>query len=144
MPDNIRIPYTDLRNVLGEVTPRPLLAVEFVYQGVSVRAEGLVDSGADINVLPYGIGTALGLDWGEQRYRLRLSGNLANFDTRVVVLAVKVAGFAAVDLAFAWTQAEQAPLIFGQTNFFQAFNICFFRSEAYFSVTIKDAPQSGD
>ena len=59
-----------------------------------------------------------------------------------MILAVKVGDFAAVDLAFAWTQAEQAPLIFGQTNFFQAFNVCFFRSESYFTLTVKDTSEN--
>ncbi|MHB8629080.1 MAG: hypothetical protein ACYDBJ_12720 [Aggregatilineales bacterium] len=138
MPNNIQIPYTDIRNGLGEVTPRPILTVDMIYREKLVRAAGLIDSGADVNVLPYGLGNALGLTWGEQRYPLRLSCNLASFDTRVVVFPVKVADFAPVDLAFAWTQSEQAPLIFGQTNFFQTFNVCFFRSEAYFTLTLKD------
>ncbi len=144
MPGSIRVPYTELRNALGESTPRPILTVDLAYKGAKVRALGLVDSGADVNVLPYGIGAALGLDWGEQRFQLKLSGNLANFDTRVVILTVTVGDFSTVDLAFAWTQAEQVPLIFGQTNFFQTFNVCFFRSESYFTLTMKDAPQSGD
>jgi hypothetical protein len=137
MQNSIKVAYTDLHNALGEVTPRPILTIDFIYQSTSIRTAGLVDSGADVNVLPYGVGTALGLIWGEQRYSLRLSGNLANYDTRVVVLLAKVADFAPVDLAFAWTQSEQAPLIFGQTNFFQIFNVCFFRSEAYFTLTVK-------
>jgi hypothetical protein len=137
MPSSVEIPYTDLRNTLGEVTPRPILTVQLIYQETSIQATGLVDSGADANLLPYGIGNLLGLNWGEQRFSLRLSGNLATYDTRIVVFPVKVADFAPVDLAFAWTQSEQAPLIFGQTNFFQRFNVCFFRSDAYFTLALK-------
>jgi hypothetical protein len=142
MPNRVRIPYTDFRNFLGEVTPRPILTVQINFQSASISGAGLVDSGADVNVLPYGIGTALGLSWGQQRYRIRLSGNLANYDTRVVILPVKVADFLSVDLAFAWTESEQAQLIFGQTNFFQTFNVCFFRAEAYFTLMMMDAPES--
>ncbi len=137
MPNSIKIPYTDLRNAFGEVTARPILPVELTYQGVSVQVAGLVDSGADVNVLPYGLGVSLGLHWGEQRYSLHFSGNLANFDTRVVVLPARIADFATVDFAFARTQAEQAPLIFGQTNTFQAFDVCFLRSERYFTLSLK-------
>ena len=138
MLNDIVVPYTEVSSALGEITPRPILTVEITYQGTALSVAGLVDSGADVNVLPYGVGTALGLDWDEQRFRLQLTGNLANFDTRAVVLEVRVADLAPVGLAVAWTRAEQAPLIFGQTNFFQAFNVCFFRSEAYFTLTPKD------
>src|SRR5262249_9587222 len=144
MANSVEFPYTDLRNAHGEITPRPILTAQLINQGASVQATGLVDSGADVNLLPYGLGNLLGLSWGEQRYSLRLSGNLANYDTRIVVLPVKVADFAPVDLAFAWTQSEQAPLIFGQTNFFQRFNVCFFRSDAYFTLALNDVANPND
>src|SRR5262249_4061284 len=143
MPDSLQVPYTNLRNALGEVTPRPILTVAIMYASRSVEAAGLVDSGADISVMPYGLGTALGLSWDEQRYSLRLSGNMANYDTCAVVLSVKVADFPAADLAFAWTQAEHAPLIFGQTNFFSTFNVCFYRADTYFMLAIKTPPLPG-
>jgi apolipoprotein N-acyltransferase len=51
---------------------------------------------------------------------LAVQGNVGNFDT--------------VRLAFAWTKSNEVPLIFGQTNFFMAFRVCFFRAELYFEV----------
>src|SRR5258706_9567918 len=107
MPDSLQIPYTELRNALREVSLRPILSVAILTDAKLVNSTGLVDSGADVNVLPFELGNALGLTWGEQRYHLRLSGNLANFDTRVVVLPVQIGTFARVDLAFAGTQAER-------------------------------------
>ena len=70
MPDSLQIPYTNLRNALGEVTPRPILSGAMLYESTTVEAAGLVDSGADISLLPFGLGTALGLSWDEQRYSL--------------------------------------------------------------------------
>ena len=40
----------------------------------------------------------------------------------------------AVRLVFAWTQAENAPAIFGQMNFFLEFDVCFYRSQNMFDV----------
>ena len=44
----------------------------------------------------------------------------------------------AVRLVFAWTQAENAPAIFGQMNFFLEFDVCFYRSQNMFDVRLKD------
>jgi hypothetical protein len=38
-------------------------------------------------------------------------------------------------MAFAWTRAEGVPVIFGQTNFFEMFEVCFFREISSFSIT---------
>jgi hypothetical protein len=39
-----------------------------------------------------------------------------------------------VQLAFAWTQAEELPLILGQVNFFMVFEVCFFRTQSRFEL----------
>ncbi|MCU0550267.1 MAG: hypothetical protein MUC48_13030 [Leptolyngbya sp. Prado105] len=46
----------------------------------------------------------------------------------------QVSSFPKVDLAFAWTQAADAPLILGQANFFFEFEVCFFRARSEFEV----------
>jgi flagellar assembly factor FliW len=38
---------------------------------------------------------------------------------------------------FAWTQSTQVSLILGQINFFMEFDICFYPSQLYFSVSQK-------
>jgi hypothetical protein len=40
-------------------------------------------------------------------------------------------------LAFAWCGTDEVPSVFGQTNFFMEFDVCFFRSRAEFSVLPK-------
>jgi hypothetical protein len=37
-------------------------------------------------------------------------------------------------LAFAWTQADDIPLILGQVNFFMEFDVCFYRAQRAFDV----------
>jgi hypothetical protein len=138
MPTSQRFPYTALKNTLDEIIFRPLLTVEMTNGEHAISATGLLDSGADVNVLPYGLGIALGLLWDEQHNEIRLSGNLARYEARGVLLSGRVGAFPPTHLGFAWTRAEQAPLIFGHTNFFEVFNICFYRTEAYFTVTQKD------
>jgi hypothetical protein len=37
-------------------------------------------------------------------------------------------------LVFAWTRADNIPVILGQINFFLTFDVCFFRGESIFEV----------
>lgn len=63
-----------------------------------------------------------------------LSDNLSSYEARGIVLSAVVGNYAPVRLAFAWSRAESVPLILGQTNFFLAFNVCFFRAQNIFEV----------
>lgn len=99
-----------------------------------VEAMGLVDSGATVNVLPYGLGLALGGLWHAQRATLRLAGHLAHVPAQPFIVSASIADFAPVQLAFAWTQAEDLPLILGQVNFFMVYEVCFFRVQSLFEL----------
>jgi hypothetical protein len=63
-----------------------------------------------------------------------LAGNLARFEARAVVVEGQVTPFPVVNLAFAWTQAPNAPLILGQANFLFEFDVCFSHSRSEFEV----------
>jgi hypothetical protein len=114
-----------------------MLPVTLVNGNRSVHAFGLLDTGADVNVLPYDLGIEIGAVWENQRPIPRLSGNLAQQETRGIVLTCSIENFAPVRLAFAWTGANAVPLILGQTNFFAEFDVCFFRSESAFELRVK-------
>jgi hypothetical protein len=47
-----------------------------------------------------------------------LTGNLAQYEACPLIVSAKIGKFESVRLAFAWTQAENIPLILGQVNFF--------------------------
>lgn len=102
-----------------------------------MQANWLLDTGADVNVLPYSLGIALGGVWDESRTGLRLSGNLANFEARGILMTCTVGKLAPAQLAFAWTRAEHIPLILGQVNFFAEFDVCFFRARNSFEIRLK-------
>ena len=103
----------------------------------SVETQGLLDSGSTVNVLPYPVGLALGFSWEEQTIPIALTGSLSRVPAFGVIVTGRVASFPAVELAFAWTQAANVPLILGQVNFFMEFDVCFFRSQAAFEVQPK-------
>ena len=132
-----RFSFVSVNNALGEVGFRPILPITLVYQNTSVVTSGLLDTGASVNVLPYETGVQLGYEWERQTTVLSLTGNLAQYEARVVVMQGQVGQFESVQLVFAWTRAENVPLILGQVNFFMEFDVCFYRSQLAFDVSIR-------
>ena len=137
MANAIQFPYTITNPALGESSALPYLPLTLTQLQQTVPVTGLVDSGAMVNVLPYQIGQPLGLVWAQQTVPLKLTGNLARYEARGVILTAKVGTFAPVRLAFAWKASDEAPLLLGQTNFMQEFDVCFFRSQLIFEIKPK-------
>lgn len=116
----------------GDSLPRLPLMLRNGEKAVSVI--GLVDSGATVNVLPYQVGLQLGFVWNERKATLRLAGNWGDHPAQGVAVMAEVGDYAPVRLVFAWIKNDNAPLILGHTNFFMAFDVCFFRSDLEFEV----------
>jgi hypothetical protein len=57
MVDAQRFPYKIIDSSLGMVDRMPYLPLTLAYKGHSLNVEGLLDTGASVNVLPYEIGT---------------------------------------------------------------------------------------
>jgi len=129
------LPYTLIE---GTNVLRPLLRLNLSYHGQTVEVSGLLDSGADVNVLPYTVGAMLGIPWQTQPLVMSPSGNLSQYETRGVALNAIVGTHPSVRLGFAWTKAPNVPLILGQENFFAIFDVCFFRSRSTFQVQLKE------
>ena len=113
----------------------PLLPLGLRFKsGEVVRAHGLIDSGATVNVLPFGLGIRLGAVWEAQTTPVKLTGNLANHEARALLAEAAIEGFAPVRLVFAWTRSENVPLLLGQVNFFEEFNVSFQRAQRVFEI----------
>ena len=137
MPGAERFAYSQARNSAGESALLPLLPIVLRLGEKSVATTGLLDSGATVSVLPFALGLQLGAVWEEQTVSVRLGGNLASQEARALLVSATVGGFEPVRLAFAWTRADNVPLILGQINFFAEFDICFFRAQQAFEVSRK-------
>lgn len=137
MLNAIRYLFLSSDTTLGEASFRPYLPLTLFYEQTSIAVSGLLDTGASVNVLPYLIGVELGYNWERQTTALSLTGNLAQYEARVVLAQVAVGQFEPVQLVFAWTQATSVPLILGQVNFFMEFDVCFYRSQLEFAVSPK-------
>ncbi len=113
------------------------LPITLSHKSHSVTVSGLLDTGSMVNVLPYSTGLQLGLVWEQQTIPVYLTGNLARVPARGVIISGQVESFLPVELAFAWTQAEDVPVILGQVNFFKKFDVCFFGSHSAFEIVPK-------
>ncbi len=135
-------PFVSSDTALGEASFRPYLPLTLVYQQSSIVVSGLLDTGASVNVLPYSLGVELGYEWEQQTTALSLTGNLATYEARVILLQAVIGNFEPVRLVFAWTQATNVPLILGQVNFFMEFDVCFYRSQLKFEISPKSLPSN--
>jgi Aspartyl protease len=132
-----KFPYKIIDSNLGLVDRMPYLPLTLSLNDQSVNVEGLLDTGASVNVLPYQLGLQLGLIWENETLSVLLAGNLARFEARAVIVDAQVSPFPMLNLAFAWTQATDVPLILGPANFFFEFDVCFFRARSEFEVCSK-------
>ena len=137
MVDKVRFAFTEVDPKLGALSTLPYLPIILTYQNKSIRVSGLLDTGSSVNVLPYEMGLSLGAIWEHQTLSIPLGGNLARFEARALVLTANVDEFSSIDLAFAWTQDKNAPLILGHMNFLLEFDVCFYRSELAFEISPK-------
>ncbi|MEL6165419.1 MAG: hypothetical protein AAFR37_17260 [Cyanobacteria bacterium J06628_3] len=132
-----KFPYKIIDSSLGMVDRMAYLPLTLSLNSKSLNVEGLLDTGASVNVLPYELGLQLGLIWENETLSVLLAGNLARFEARAVIVDAQISSFPKVNLAFAWTQATDLPLILGQANFFLEFEVCFFRARSEFEVRPK-------
>lgn len=133
----LRFPFVAIEPTLGEAAMLPFLPINLNFGENSIQTAGLLDTGATVNVLPYTIGLELGAQLEELAHPLVLTGNLANFEAKAIIVNCVVGDYPSVRLAFAWTKSNEVPVLLGQTNFFMTFNVCFFRPELFFEVKIR-------
>jgi hypothetical protein len=137
MTNSQRFSYQQINQQIGNASYLPFLPITLTHNHNSLTVSGLLDTGATVNVLPYNLGRQLGLEWEKQTLAMNLTGNLANYESRAVILTGTINHFPALKLAFAWTKAEDIFLILGQVNFFLEFDVCFYRSQLLFEIKPK-------
>jgi hypothetical protein len=137
-----QFPYCDRTPSAPGFDLMPDLPVLLRSSASPLSGLALVDSGATISVLPYSLGVQLGFDWDSQHLQLRLTGALAQVEARGIAVEAVVGQLPPVRLVLAWAAANQVPFVLGQFNFFQAFDVFFFRSRGVFEI--RTAPSPGN
>ncbi|BAU10949.1 hypothetical protein LEP3755_14410 [Leptolyngbya sp. NIES-3755] len=137
MPEPASFSYIPPNATERQRSGLPYLPITLRYRGRAITANALLDTGAIVNVIPYELGIQLGIVWEEQIPAPQLAGNLAEAESRGVLITGLVQEFPPVRLGFVWTRNNSAPLILGQLNFFQEFQICFDGSNQVFTLISK-------
>ena len=133
----MRFSYSTTHSNQTQLDSMPRLPLTLKLNETSIEVFGLVDSGATINVLPFSVGQKLGATWDSQKAVIRLAGNMANSLAQPIVVKAEIGNFSPVLLAFAWVSHDNTPVILGQTNFFNEYEVCFFRNSLEFEVKPK-------
>lgn len=134
---NQRIRFNYASRFGGSDSLMPRLNFQLHLRQQEIDIVGIVDSGSTVNVLPYQLGVAIGAVWQEQKPIAPLAGNLGSFEARALLLQAshpQLTGTNRIEMVFAWSKSEDVPVLFGQMNFFLAFDVCFFRSENAFEI----------
>jgi hypothetical protein len=116
----------------------PIVPIRLEYGSKSLILEGLIDSGASVNVMPYQVGLELGFDWDKCVVGPAITGSVSSEETRMLVARGYIANLELIELGFMWTKSPTFRLLLGQNNFFKYFKICFSRT----NLTIQLAPES--
>ncbi len=126
-----RFKYIPTKNAL-----MPFVPLKLMKDNLFVERAALVDSGAEINVLPYYLGIQLGFVWDDKLASIRLGGGFSQTPAIGIMVKGTVFNLEPVELFFAWAVSDTR-LILGQTNFFSLSHICFYQDQGYFEITNK-------
>ncbi len=134
MADKLVFPYVINQRYAPDGRARPFLPISLSNRGRVVQTLALVDSGADMNVLPHDVGSQLGGIWDEQQEIVGLSGIAGEVESRAFVVDLAVGNWPITNLGFAWTREADVPVVLGQISFFSHFKVCFMRSSQQFEL----------
>lgn len=77
----------------NEFDSLPRIPITLQKDNFSIEGNGLVDSGATVNVLPYELGMQLGGVWDNSKAIIQLAGNLGNQSAMPFSAMAKIGDF---------------------------------------------------
>lgn len=108
---------------LGEVL-KPLIPVRLIGPEDSQMILMLLDSGADLSLIPYSVGEAIGLEPDMSR-RSEVQG-VGEGSVPYILSRVRIGiGEAEVPVRIGWTLIEEVPLLLGRLDVFRRFAVEF-------------------
>lgn len=136
MPEKLTFPYNVWNDYVPDQMLRPFIPVRLGYDDNEIQTLALLDSGADINVLPYQLGLELGLDWDAAGDFTGLQGLGGGMVSKKSVADLYVGSWPGIRQIFAWARNDEIPVILGQWNFFQEVIVCFHKSRNYLELDL--------
>lgn len=121
----IEFPFVEEKANIVPTILRPLARMKLINEDIETTADMYVDSGADITLIPYSVGTALGFSIKPED-EIRRIGGAEGGKISVVLRRVKMRiGGEGLDVRVAWCMSEDVPLILGRLDIFNKFNVLF-------------------
>ena len=120
----IEFPFEKSRSKkLGQIL-KPIIPVTIIGAKQSITIHMLLDSGADLSLIPYSVGEAIGLEL-DMENRSEVQG-IGEGSIPYILSQVKIEiGNVEASVRIGWALIEEIPLILGRLDVFQQFSVEF-------------------
>ena len=119
----IEFPFVEERaNIVPRIL-RPIARVKLANKNKETTLDMYVDSGADITLVPYSVGIALGYRLNPEEEIKRIGG-IGGGKISIVLRKAKMRiNNEELEIRLAWCMSEDVPLILGRMDIFNKFDI---------------------
>ncbi len=121
----IEFPYIKEKANIVPFVLRPFARTTFKNGQREVTQDMYVDSGADITLIPFSVGKALGFEIKKDEDIKRVGGVGGSRISIVVRKVMMRIGEKEFDCRIAWCLSEDVPLILGRMDVFREFEVLF-------------------
>jgi len=108
---------------LGKIL-KPYIPVNIIGPKKSVNIFMLLDSGADISMIPYSVGEIIGLDLDMEKHSEVQGIGESSVPYILSNIKLNIREFK-LSIRVGWALIEEVPFILGRLDFFQAFSVEF-------------------
>ncbi len=124
----IEFTFVPFRHPLFGILHRPRAVLALSYEERSLFADFLIDSGADITLVPYHLGRDLGvrLERGESNYTL--GGIAAGLPVVYRKIEIRFGDYK-IPCRVAWALSDRVPAVLGRLDVFDEFHVEFRQDE---------------
>jgi len=120
----IEFPFVEERANIVPTILRPMARVKLVAKN-EATVDMYVDSGADITLIPYSVGIAVGFSLKPED-EIRRIGGVGGGKISIVMRRIKMRiDGEELNVRVAWCMSEDVPLILGRLDIFNKFNVLF-------------------
>ena len=121
----VEFPFVEEKANILPVILRPIARVKLIGESAGMTVDIYVDSGADITLIPYSAGIALGFSLKPED-EIRKIGGVGGGRISIVVRRVKMRiNGRELGVRVAWCMSEDVPLILGRLDVFDRFDVLF-------------------
>lgn len=120
----IKFKYQSEPSNLGEIL-RPVADVMLESNGLKVEVSMYIDSGADITMIPFQFGKALGLKQNPSDEIFEIKGVSGGGVPYIVKRTNLILNGKKLNIRLAWALIEEVPLLLGRMDIFSKFKVIF-------------------